>query len=61
MGLVGHHWEKTARSGMWWFRGALEGEGVFFALSAAGDWGQERIVLVHTRVGRARLSSHRPR
>ena len=30
--------EKTARSGMWWLRGVLGGESVFFALSAAGDW-----------------------
>ena len=30
--------EKTARSGMWLFCGALGGESVFFALSAAGDW-----------------------
>ena len=29
--------EKTARSGMWWLRGALGGESLFFALSASSD------------------------
>ena len=29
---------KTARLGVWLFRGALQGERVFSALSAAGDW-----------------------
>ena len=33
---------KTARSGVWWFRGALQGalqgEGVLLVLCAAGDW-----------------------
>ena len=30
--------EKTSRSGVWLFRGALMGERVFSAFSAAGDW-----------------------
>ena len=29
---------KTTRSGVWFFRGALQGEGVFLALSAAREW-----------------------
>ena len=60
--------EKTARSGMCWFRGALGGESVLVALSAAGDWsGEDRSsqrgrssrfprVLVHMRMGMAQLS-----
>ena len=30
--------EKTARSGVWLFRGALQGESLFSSLVAAGDW-----------------------
>ena len=30
--------EKTARSGVWVFRGALQGEKLFSLLDAAGDW-----------------------
>ena len=30
--------EKTVRSGVWLFRGALQGESLFSALVAAGDW-----------------------
>ena len=69
--------EKTARSGMWWFRGALGGGrewgGGKCILCTLCSWrlGQERIVpqsvggrflrvLVHTRMGRARLSGHKP-
>ena len=30
--------EKTDRSGVWLFRGALQGENLFSSLDAAGDW-----------------------
>ena len=30
--------EKTVRSGVWLFRGALQGESLFSSLVAAGDW-----------------------
>ena len=30
--------ETTARSGVWWFGGALKGENVMSSLCAAGDW-----------------------
>ena len=30
--------EKTVRSGVWLFRGALQGENLFSLLDAAGDW-----------------------
>ena len=30
--------EKTDRSGVWLFRGALQGENLFSLLDAAGDW-----------------------
>ena len=30
--------EKTVGSGVWLFRGALQGENLFSSLSAAGDW-----------------------
>ena len=30
--------EKTVRSGVWLFRGALQGENLFSSLCAAGDW-----------------------
>ena len=32
------HMEKTVRSGVWVFRGALQGESLFSSLVAAGDW-----------------------
>ena len=38
VGSAGHHWEKTERSGVWFFRGALQEERIFPALAAAGDW-----------------------
>ena len=41
--------EKTERSGVWLFRGALQGENLFSSLSAAGDW--VRKGSYHTAVG----------
>ena len=41
--------EKTERSGVWLFRGALQGENLFSLLDAAGDW---------VREGMAPLSGH---
>ena len=38
--------EKTERSGVWLFRGALQGENLFSLLDAAGDW--ERKGSYHT-------------
>ena len=40
--------EKTARSGVWLFRGALQGESLFSSLVAAGDW--EKKGSYHTAV-----------
>ena len=34
--------EKTVRSGVWLFRGALRGENLFSSLCAAGDWVKKR-------------------
>ena len=60
--------EKTARSGVWLFRGALAGSSAFFALAAAGDWVKKGsfltvwavlfFLLFHMRMGEARLSGH---
>ena len=36
--------EKTVRSGVWLFRGALQGESLFSSLVAAGDWDKEGVV-----------------
>ena len=36
--------EKTARSGVWLFRGALRGSSAFFAFVAFADWVKKRIV-----------------
>ena len=41
--------EKADRSGVWLFRGALQGESLFSSLVAAGDW--VRKVVPHTVVG----------
>ena len=38
--------EKTSRSGVWLFRGALQGESLFSSLDVAGDW--ERKVVPHS-------------
>ena len=60
--------EKTVRSGVWLFRGALQGENLFISLCAAGNWVKKGScltawsvpwvprVLVRTRSGRAHLS-----
>ena len=56
--------EETARSGVWVFRGALQGEKLFSLLDAAGDWesaqrGRSPViphVLVHMRMDMAPLS-----
>ena len=41
--------EKTERSGVWVFRGALQWENLFSLLDAAGDW--EKKGSYHTSVG----------
>ena len=38
--------EKTERSGVWLFRGALQGKNLFSSLAVAGDW--ERKGSYHT-------------
>ena len=62
--------EKTARSGVWLFRGALQGNSAFFAFAAFANWVRKGSfltawavplflrVLVHTCMGEARLSGH---
>ena len=63
--------EKTARSGVWLFRGAFSGNSAFFALAAFARWVKKGIVpyslgghptvfvfFVHTCMGEARLSGH---
>ena len=62
--------EKTARSGVWLFRGALRGSSAFFAFTSFVSWvkkdrslrrGRSPLfpcVLVHTCMGEARLSGH---
>ena len=64
--------EKTARSGVWLFRGALRGTSAFFLhfLHLLGGYGKDRssrrgrsslfpCVLVHTCMDEARLSGHK--
>ena len=64
--------EKTDRSAVWLFRGALQGENLFSLLDAAGDWereggrtaqhGRSPVIphaLVHMRIGMVPLSGHR--
>ena len=36
--------EETARSGVWLFRGALQGENLFSSLAVAGDWVRKGVV-----------------
>ena len=57
--------EKIVRSGVWLFRGALQGESLFSSLVAAGDWGSYHTawsVVLHALVrmctGEAPLSGH---
>ena len=63
--------EKTERSGVWLFRGALQGKNLFSLLDAAKNWEREGgrttqrrrslvipHVLVHMRMGMVPLSGH---
>ena len=72
MGLGWSLLEKTARSGVWLFRGALRGTSAFFCFFGIGWVGTERnrssrrgrsplfpCVLVHTCMDEARLSGHK--
>ena len=50
--------EQTDRSGVWLFRGALQGENLFSLLDAAGDWVGQEGVVPHSVGGPLRFLVH---
>ena len=61
--------EKTGRSGVWFFRGAYQGEDIFSSLAVSGDWVKKGSyhtdwsvpgdsLCSHMRMGMAQLSGH---
>ena len=62
--------EETDRSGVWFFRGALQGEDLFSSLAVSGGWVKRGRITqrgrslgipcarAHMRMGMAQLSGH---